>query len=37
MMLHIMAVGTVAVIVEHDMKYHPLFCVCSPILPLGVS
>ncbi len=28
MKLHKMAVGAVAVIVEYDMKYHPLFHVC---------
>ncbi len=28
MKLHKMVVGAVAVIVEYDMKYHPLFRVC---------
>ncbi|KAL7479093.1 hypothetical protein ACHAW6_010175 [Cyclotella cf. meneghiniana] len=28
MKLHKMAVGAVAVVVENDMKHHPLFCAC---------
>jgi hypothetical protein len=29
MKVHNMAVGAGVVLVEYDMKYHPLFCVCK--------